>query len=244
MSLRAGRQEPAGSCCWVFGRSKGSWWGMWEMKTGKVIRAPASQGPQMPVQALETSSCRYSRKHQKFKNVLHTYLDFPLSIPDTVKEAAEEKNYYFCSLKKNSSCLSIPGGIDKIRGMGFLPFLSCGLDLAPGPVLTFRTTTEEQLLQKAGCCVGAESSASTALPLVKPRRPPRSSGGASEPEGLTACVWQVKLDPRKGGQVDLRFISAVSLQAAWAETSRPVWDAVSIFSERQHLVVVDTSCQK
>lgn len=66
-----------------------------------------------------------------------------MSILDIVKEAVEEKNYYFCLFKKNSFCFLILGGIDKIRGMGFLFFLFCGLDLVFGLVLIFRTTTEE-----------------------------------------------------------------------------------------------------
>lgn len=101
-------------------------WGMWGGKVGKVAWGLDSQRPRMPVLAPEPSPCMSSRKHQKFKKCL----------PHIFRHSPEESEYheirgrgenrYFCSLKKNSSCLSIPGGIDKIRGTGFLPLMSAG----------------------------------------------------------------------------------------------------------------------
>lgn len=73
--------------------------------------------------SLEPASCRSSRKHQKLKKCLpHIFRHSPEE-SEYHEIYGRGENYYFCSLKKNSSFLSIPGGIDKIRGMAFS--LSC-----------------------------------------------------------------------------------------------------------------------
>lgn len=136
----------------------------------------------------------------------------------------------------------------RIRGVGFLPFMSCGLDFIPGPVLTLKNN-KRTLLEKARCWFSSQGSAVMALPVVTRRAPLSSSEptrlsheDALEPEVLTPCILQVRLDLKKDGAADFTVhFCGVSLPGLLGQKqSSLVLDTVSIFSEGWYFVVVDT----